>query len=110
MQSYAGIRRSLYILWQEFEFGIGGRKHAKVFTRSERGASRFSFCRRNVFWELVKTMVNRGHTANAAIDQIYQVFGLKSSVTEILKKLVDDKKTNHNRFPLGFYAYGFPRF
>lgn len=51
-----------------------------------------------MFWELVKTMVNRGHTANAAIDQIYQVFGLKSSVTEILKKLVDDKKTNHNRF------------
>lgn len=34
--------KSLYILWQEFEFGIGGRKPAKAFTRAERGASRFS--------------------------------------------------------------------
>ena len=90
--------KSLYILWQEYEFGIGARKPAKAFTRDERGAARFSYCRRNVFWELVKTMVNRGHTANAAIDNIYQVYGLKSSVTEILKKLVKDKKTNHRQF------------
>ena len=90
--------KSLFILWQEFEYGIGGRKPAKAFTREERGAARFSYCRRNVFWQLVVLMVNRGHTANAAIDSIYQVYGLKESVTYILKKLVQDKKTHHRQF------------
>ena len=35
--------KSLYILWQEYEFGIGGRKAAKCFNREEQGANRYSF-------------------------------------------------------------------
>jgi hypothetical protein len=32
--------RSLYNLWQEYEFGVGGRKAAKLFSYSERGRSK----------------------------------------------------------------------
>ena len=90
--------KSLYILWQEFEHGVGERKAAKNFTREERGRCRFSYCRRNVFWELVSEMVRRGHTANSAIDKIYTVYGFKTSVTDILKKLVKDKQHHHRQF------------
>jgi hypothetical protein len=31
--------RDLYSLWQEYEFGIGGRKAARLFTAAERGDS-----------------------------------------------------------------------
>ena len=90
--------KSLYVLWQEYEHGVGNRKPAKEFTRDERGKVRYSYCRRNVFWELVSIMVRRGHTANSAIDKIYTVYGHRTSVTDILKSLVRDKRINHRQF------------
>lgn len=90
--------KSLYILWQEYEHGVGNRKAAKDFSRDERGKCRYSYCRRNVFWDLVSTMVRRGHTANSAIDKIYIVYGHRTSVTDILKNLVRDKQIHHRQF------------
>ena len=33
--------KSLYVLWQEYEFGIGGRKPAKLFSAMERGKVKY---------------------------------------------------------------------
>jgi hypothetical protein len=93
-----GNPKTLYILWQEYEHGVGNRKAAKDFSRDERGKCRYSYCRRNVFWDLVSTMVRRGHTANSAIDKIFMVYRHRTSFTDILKNLVRDKQIHHRQF------------
>ena len=90
--------KSLYILWHEYEFGIGGRRAAKTFSRCERGKCRHTYSKRNIFWNLVCEMTRRGHTANNAIDEIYKVYGHKTSVTDILRKLQKDKREHHKQF------------
>ena len=44
---------SLFVLWQEFEFGIGGRKPAKLFSTAERDKVRYSYSLRKHFWTLI---------------------------------------------------------
>jgi Transcriptional activator of glycolytic enzymes len=85
--------RDLYALWHEYEFGLGGSKPAKSFTASERGANKFSFSRRKIFWDLVSEMVRKGYTSDAAIDKIYLVYGRSLSVSKILLKLRADRPT-----------------
>ena len=84
--------RTLFDLWQEYEFGISGTKPAKEFTRAERGENKSLYCRRNVFWQLMVQMINAGHTSDSAIDKIYTVYGSSLSVTSILLCLVQDRK------------------
>lgn len=83
----------MYALWHEYEFGLGGSKPAKSFTASERGANKFSFSRRKIFWDLVSEMVRKGYTSDAAIDKIYLVYGRSLSVSKILLKLRADRPT-----------------
>ena len=90
--------KSLYILWNEYEFGIGGRRPAKTLSKEERWEDRYKFYKRNIFWSLVVEMVKRGRSTNEAIDAIYQAYGYKTSVTEIIKKLQEDKKTHYKQF------------
>ena len=59
--------KSLYVLWHEYEFGIGERRPAKSFSRKERGSCRHLYSKRNLFWSLVVEMIRRGHTANGTI-------------------------------------------
>jgi hypothetical protein len=40
--------RNLHTLWQEYEFGFGGRKPAKDFMAEERGRVKYSYHRRKV--------------------------------------------------------------
>ena len=54
--------RTLFDLWQEYEFGISGTKPAKEFTRAERGENKSLYCCRNVFWQLMVQMIPAGHT------------------------------------------------
>lgn len=42
--------RQLHDLWLEYEVGFTGRKAAKDFTDKERGADKYRYYRRNVFW------------------------------------------------------------
>jgi len=84
--------RTLFDLWQEYEFGIAGTKPAKEFTRAERGENKSLYCRRNVFWQLMVQMIHAGHTSDSAIDKIYTVYGSSLSVTSILLCLVQDRK------------------
>ena len=79
--------RSLYTLWHEYEFGIGSRKAAKHFDARDRGANRYNYSKRKVFWDLVSLMVRRGRQANEAIDTLYNYYGYKTSLTNILKAM-----------------------
>ena len=38
--------RLVHTLWQEYEFGIGGRKAVKDFTAAERGQVKYTYHRR----------------------------------------------------------------
>ena len=84
--------RTLADLWQEYTVGIGGRKPAKDFTPSERGAVKYKYCRRRVFWDCVSKHVNAGFTADTAIDRIKAAYGDRLSVYRILQLMRRDKK------------------
>jgi hypothetical protein len=85
--------RNLHTLWQENEFGFGGRKPAKDFTTEERGRVKYSYHRRKVVWDKIAELVRAGHTAQVAIDRIYQVYGQASIVTSIINQMRQDRRT-----------------
>jgi len=89
--------RDLWVLWSEWEQGLGGVKPAKAFTHAERGANKFSFSRRKVFWDTVEDLVKRGNTSDVSIDKIYRVYGWNNSVTKILNEMRSDKKRGVKR-------------
>ena len=84
--------RSLYDLWKEYEVGLGGCKAAKDFTRAERGDNRHVYSKRNHVWKLIGGMVRAGHSSDVAIDKIYDVYGHNTSVTDIIKRIIQDNK------------------
>ena len=85
--------KNLFALWQEYQIGIGGRKAAKLFTQSERGGKmKHKYSRRKVIWTTVRGMVRLGLTADAAIDQIYAVYGQQTCVTKIINLMKKDKE------------------
>ena len=73
-------------------FGIGGNKRTKDFTSQERGALRFKYYKRNVFWKKVLELIQAGYIANVAIDKIYQCYGVGSATTSIINAMIRDKK------------------
>lgn len=83
--------KSLYDVWNEYLNGVGGRKPARLFSEAERGRVKFKYSRRKVIWDVVRNMVSLGHTANRAIDLIYEVYGPQTSVTDIINRLRKDK-------------------
>jgi hypothetical protein len=83
--------RSIHTLWQEYEFGIGGRKAAKDFTAAERGKVKYSYHRRKVIWDAVAELVRSGWTANTACDRIQEVYGRNLSVTDIINRMRRDR-------------------
>ena len=85
--------RNLHDLWREYEFGFAGYKAAKDFTSRERGAYKYKYYRRNVFWSKVNEHVLTSHSADEACDLIYRAYGQSSSVTIILRGIIRDKKT-----------------
>jgi hypothetical protein len=89
--------RDLWVLWKEWEQGLGGGKPAKAFTHAERGANKFSFSRRKVFWDTVDGMVRRGQLLDVAIDNIYRVYGWNNSVTKILNEMKRDRHRGVSR-------------
>lgn len=88
--------KTLYVLWQEYELGIGGRKPARLFNASERGKVKYNYSLRKVFWNLCDRLIRRGHTSSTAIDKIYTVYSSKNSVTQILRQMrIDNKNGGH---------------
>ena len=85
--------RTLHALWNEYEFGLGGRKAAKDFTAQERGRVKYKYSRRKVVWNMVEEMVRGGYDSNEACNRIYQVYGPNQSVTQIIDRMKIDKRT-----------------
>ncbi len=71
MSNLSPTPRTLHVLWQEYEFGIGGRKPARLFTPTDRGKVKFKYSRRKVVWDVIAARVRAGETAQVAIDRIY---------------------------------------
>lgn len=84
--------KTLYDLWKEYMFGFSGNKPAKDFTRSERGACRYNYSKRNVVWQTIVELVKAGYSSDLAIDKIYGAYGHSTSNTIIIKKLAADNK------------------
>ena len=85
--------KTLYVLWQEYEFGLGGNKAAKLYTPMERGKNKFKYSLRKGFWIIVTNMIRGGHSHNTAIDRIYDVYAPRvgRTVTKILWEIRKDK-------------------
>jgi hypothetical protein len=81
--------KDLWVLWKEWERGLGGGKPAKAYTSAERGANEFSFLHHKVFWDPIKGMVRRGQTLDVAINNIYRAHEWKNSVTKILSNMMN---------------------
>ena len=96
--------RSLYTLWHEYEFGIGSRKPAKDFDARDRGANRYNYLKRKVFWDLVSLIVRRGRQANEAIDELYKYYGYKTSLTNILKAMRKERIMEGSSFAQFFVS------
>jgi hypothetical protein len=84
--------KTIFDVWMEYAFGIGGRKPAKDFTSLERGANRFAYCRRKVVWDCISKHVNAGFLAATAIDRILECYGRNQNVSAIITAMVNDKK------------------
>ena len=83
----------LHVLWHKWEFGIGGRRPAKSFSKKDRGGVRYKFSLRKVFWDMVCKMIRVGYTSNTAIDKIYSVYTTRLSVTNLLRQMRKDNRT-----------------
>ena len=93
VSSLSKAPKTLFVLWQEFEVGIGGRKAARLLTRVERGRVKVQYCRRRVVWDTVAALVRAGFTAHTAIDKIYEVYGQDKTVTQIVNQMMRDRCT-----------------
>ena len=91
--SLSSTPRNLYDLWKEYQVGLGGRKPASQFSQSERGKVKHKYCRRNVIWSMVESLVRgKGWSCDVAIECIYSVYGSQTSVTNIINAIKRDKK------------------
>ena len=84
--------KTLFGLWHEYQFGLNGCKPATDFTLEERGKVKSVYCRRKVFWDVITSLVNAGHTSEIAIDKMYACYVRGISVTNILLNMVQDRK------------------
>jgi hypothetical protein len=94
--------RSLYLLWDEYEKGIANgngsyNKAAKDFTERERGAVKYNYYRRKIFWDTVERLIRRGHTSRVAIDKIRTVYGQSNSVTAVINLMKEDRSKGIQR-------------
>ena len=95
--------RTLAELWEEYQFGIGGRKPAKDWNPTERGNRQHGikqkYYRRKFVWYTIEELMRRGHTRNAAINKIRSVYGWRCSVTQIINFLIHGFKDGGNGHP-----------
>jgi hypothetical protein len=89
------LSQDFVVLWNEWEFGIGGRKPVKLFNSTERGRVKFGYSLRKPFWVLVPNMVRAGYISGTAIDKIYSVYS-GMTTTKILQQIRKDAKTGGN--------------
>ena len=78
----------LYVLWNEWEVGVGLNKPAKEFTAAERGRVKSKYCRRLKFWRCMERLIRAGCSSEVAVRRIYAVYGGPTKrVSYILKAM-----------------------
>jgi hypothetical protein len=84
---------NLNTLWTEYEFGIGGRKAAKLWTAVERGNPKCkqTYYGRNCIWRTQLLLINKGHNLASANDLILRTYGILTSITNIARLIVADR-------------------
>ncbi len=88
--------KNLYVLWAEYESGVGGNKPARLFNKTERGKVCFKYCRRKIVWDAVEALVQRGLTSDVAIDRIYsECEGPNTKVNDVIKELKHFKRVGN---------------
>jgi len=80
------LPKTLFDLWQEFQFGLNGEKPKKDSM----------YYKREFFWNVIRSLVWTGHTSQAVIDKVYLVYGRGTSVMKILLKMIRDRKEGGN--------------
>jgi hypothetical protein len=85
--------KTLYVVWQEYMYGVNGSKPAKDFTVSERGAIKSKYCRRKILWDQIVALMRSKYlyTANQAIEKIYNVYGIHTPISKITDNIRADK-------------------
>ena len=92
----SGSPPDLFVLWDEYEKGVGGHKPARDYTPAERGANnKHNYSHRKVFWDAVKRLIERGNTFDTAIDRILAVYGRAKSVKAILNAMKGDTRARN---------------
>jgi hypothetical protein len=87
--------RDLYVLWQEYQVGIGGRKAARLFLAFERGRVSINLHVAKLSGQqAIDRLVCGGIHSNVAIDRIYNTYGRNSTVTSIINRMLADPR-NH---------------
>lgn len=92
--------KSLHVLWDEYEKGIGHNLPAKEFTIAEKNnlktKVKFTYSNRKVFWEFLEKMVNRGHDAKRATEMVIAAYNYQP-VSRIIQQLRWDIKGKDGR-------------
>jgi hypothetical protein len=88
--------RTLEDLWREYKFGLNGRKPAEQFTSSERNSRiegvKQKYYRRNVIWQGIVRMIEKGHTAAGAIKKIRGAYGDSMSISKLIDAMLCDRR------------------
>ena len=94
--------RSLYILWAEYESGLGGNKPARLFTPAERGKVKFKYCRRKIAWDVIDNLIRRNISADVAIDMVYNACGGPDTpVNAVIDELRKFRRTGNTVLHIG---------
>lgn len=92
------VPKNLYVLWEEYESGLGNNKAARMFTAQEKGKVKFTYCRRKIVWDVIDNMCNRHISSDTAIDMIYEECGGSGTpVNTVIQKLKQFRTTGNDR-------------
>ena len=90
--------RDLMVLWNEWEYGVGGRKPAKDWTAQERGGGgdkkvKQMYHRRKNIWRIQLLLINKGRSIQSANALIERTYGARLSLTAISQAIARDRQT-----------------
>jgi hypothetical protein len=83
--------RTLHLLWDEYEQGIGTQSSTTFFKRGER-ESQTHESPKKVVWDCIAALVRAGFTSQVTIDRVYQVYGENTTVTRIINRMKADRQ------------------
>ena len=88
--------KTLHELYTEWQYGIGGRKAARLWNSRERsqqaGGIKQKFYRRSVVWKTINRLVNKGCHIQEAIHMIKDAYGHNCTISEYINKIIQDRQ------------------